>query len=726
MSASLRLRSPAKSCRMQSNNQPWLSPLAGFCLLIGSGMLASAAAIPPDTGPQAWQIEGKTSQPSTQPVIPAIVPTRMPSPMPEQELYDVEHYEVELYVDLGTPYLSGSVTLAFAAVSEPLGEIVLDFAESMTVTTAQWGGGSLILSLGIQRSGNHLTVDLPGSNPNWDSGTITVDFEGTPHFDGFYGFQFTQTPAGAPIAASLSQPWSARSWWPCKDDPRDKATYRTILHVPAGMTGVSNGRLAALQDGGQTFVWEEDHPISTYHFSVAVTQYELLADVFVSGEDSLAIQHYVYPDFVEAASVDFASLPDMLEFCFANFGPYPFAGEKYGMALFEWEGAMEHPTCTSYGSHLVTGDGFYETIVLHELAHQWFGNLITCSDWTHTWLNEGFSTYAEALWAEQRYGFEDLQNFMAQRSNFTWWDEPLVRQPDDPDPWYYFHNMVYNKGAWVLHMLRHVIGDTQFQVCLQNYLNDPSLRYGVATTQDFVDICAAAVGQDLDWFFDQWLYWTVHPVYDISWSHAVPFDHRVQVTVSQVQPPDPVYGDLPFQMPLDLRLVSASLDTVVTVFNDQRVQTFEIEVPVHVVVVELDPGGWLLHEYSVITAALDRPAPAELPVQLLPPRPNPFNPLCLIRWESAVPSHDSIQIYDLQGHRLVARTLSQEPAGIREFLWDGRDGQGRACATGVYVYDITCQGGAAGGRGEQPDNQGGKSGLAPNVWRLKGKVTLAR
>jgi len=725
MSASYRLRLPLYSCLLKMSRL-YLPPLAGAILLFGWGIVASAAEASTDLVPQAWQFEGKSSPPSTQLGIPAIVTTRMPSPTPEQELYDVEHYEVEFFVDLETPYLSGTVTLTFSAVSGPLGEIVLDFAESMTVTTARWGGGSLILSLGVQHDGNHLTVDLPGSNPNWDSGTIIVDFEGIPQFDGFYGFQFSQTPAGAPIAASLSQPWSARSWWPCKDDPRDKATYRTILHVPAGMTGVSNGRLVAQLDGGLTFVWEEDYPISTYHFSVAVAQYELLESLFVSGEDSLAIRHYVYPDYVEAAIVDFASLPDMLEFCLANFGSYPFAGEKYGMALFEWEGAMEHPTCTSYGSSLVTGDGFYETILLHELAHQWFGNLITCSDWTHTWLNEGFSTYAEALWAEHRYGFEELQNFMTQRSNFTWWDEPLVRRPDDPDPWYYFHNMVYNKGAWVLHMLRHVIGDAQFQACLQNYLNDSSLQYGVATTQDFVDICGATVGEDLGWFFDQWLYWTVHPVYDISWSHAVPFDHRVQVTVSQVQLPDPVYGDLPFRMPLDLRLVSASFDTVVTVFNDQRVQTFEIEVPVHVVDIELDPDGWMLHEYTVITAALDRPAPMEFLVRLLPPRPNPFNPRCLIRWESDVSTHDTIHIYDLQGHRIVSRIRPPEPAGIREFLWDGCDGQGRACAAGVYVYDITCQAEAPGGHSEQPSNLRGKSRQAAHVWRLKGKVTLAR
>jgi hypothetical protein len=399
-----------------------------------------------------------------------------------------------------------------------------------------------------------------------------------------------------------------------------------------------------------------------------------------------------------------------------SFGPYPFPDEKYGMTMFEWDGAMEHPTCTSYGSILVTGDNHYDTIVMHELAHMWFGNLITCSDWTHTWLNEGFATYVEALWAEHLYGPEGLHQFMASRASFTWWDEPLVRLPDDPDPWYYFQNMVYHKGAWVLHMLRHTIGEAQFQACLQAYLNDPTLCYGTATTQDFVDICCTTVGQDLSWFFDQWLYWTVHPVYTVEWTHPEPFDNRVLLTLTQVQEPDPVHGNLPFQMPIDVRLMGPGMDMAVTVFNDQRVQTFEIDVTAGVTDVELDPDGWLLHEHSVVITGLGESVPAAQPVRLLPPMPNPFNPRCLIRWESQLPTRDVLNIYDVQGHRILSRVYPTQAAGMREFTWEGADQQGRACATGVYLYDVTC-------RAEGSES---KSATAPNTWRLKGKVTLSR
>jgi hypothetical protein len=291
-----------------------------------------------------------------------------------------------------------------------------------------------------------------------------------------------------------------------------------------------------------------------------------------------------------------------------------------------------------------------------------------------------------------------------------------VRDPNNPDPWYYFANMVYHKGAWVLHMLRHHIGDALFDQCLDNYLGTPELRYGVVVTQNLVDIFSATVGENLDWFFDQWLYWSVHPVYNITRSHATPFDGQVQITVSQLQNPDPVYGDSPFQMPLDLLLHGAGWDSLVTVFNDQRVQVYVVDVPTEITSINLDPHRWLLHAEETFTATWDEPPAPGADVVLLPPVPNPFNPHCTIRWESRVPTRDTLNLYDLQGHRIASSSYDERAAGLREFLWDGRNQHGQPCASGVYLYDITC-------RGSAPDGSSGK--VAP-TWRLKGKVTLSK
>ncbi|MFH1843716.1 MAG: M1 family aminopeptidase [bacterium] len=645
---------------------------------------------------------------------------KMPLPDPRQEYYDVTHYDIDLTVDMDAQYLSGSVIVNFSPVGQSLNELVLDFLSNMSVTSVRWRGG-WNMTLGYSREEDLLAINLPFSVPTWYDVRVEVAFEGSPEPDGFYGFQFGQTAAGNPIAASLSQPWSARSWWPSKDDPRDKATYSVTLRVPDGMIGVSNGVQDLAKDTAadgdpsktRTFYWEEIHPISTYHFSVAVADYEEIASTYTNGSEILDLVHFVYPELVAPATTDFAVLPDMLDFCIDRFGPYPFPDEKYGMAVFEWEGAMEHPTCTSWGSIMVTGDGYFGSVMLHELSHSWFGNLITVDDWTHNWLSEGLATYAQALWAEHKFGPNSYQSFMEQRNNFHGWAGPLVRDPDNPDPWYYFADMVYHKGAWVLHMLRHYLGDDPFQVCFDKYLEDPGIRYGTATSEDFVDACSAAAGEDLNWFFDQWLYWTVYPTYSITWNHNVPFDNQVLVTVEQRQDPDPVYGQLPFQMPLDLELQTASGNSTITVFNDQLSQTFTLPVDDLLQNIVLDPDGWLLFDQETFSAT-PPDVGGQQAVRLLPPSPNPFNPRCLLRWESDVPTRDNLEIFDLRGRRLLSHTFPRQSSGLREFVWNGCATNGEACANGIYLYRIDSQ------------RVGNSSGDSAGSWQLNGKITLNR
>lgn len=680
----------------------------------------------------AWY-EGKSQPP------PGWTPTGrtgLPVPDPRQLLFDVRHYDLWFYIDPEIEYIWGRTSLEFVPYHSGLQEIVLDFLNTMTVTSV------FSPSLGGTRDYDHaddlLVVDLEESLGVGEKHTLYIYFEGLPQPEGFMGFEFTTLDNGSPLAATVSEPWSARSWWPCKDVASDKATFSVNLSVPEGLKAVSNGALvnapdqgggrapvAATDDpfwqemvarasGGKDHViysWYESLPISTYHFSLAVTDYEVLEDIYMSGGDTLVIQHYVYPELVGPATADFAVLPEMLAFCEEKFGRYPFPGEKYGMALVEYGGAMEHPTATSFGSLLVTGDGYFESIILHELAHQWFGNKVTPRDWTHTWLSEGFATYAEALWAEHTGGGGDLQEFMRRRSHFEVWNDPLVRYDTSSNPWYYFNNMVYYKGAWVLHMLRRLIGDEDFFASLQLYLRFPYLSYGTAVSEFFVIICGIVTQEDLAWFFDQWLYWEVYPLYEVYIRNHVPSGFGpVDIILHQVQEPDPVYGDVPFQMYVDLQLSGAGLDTVVTVFNDQRLQTFTFELKEPVDQVVMDPGGWYLHRHTVM---VDVPqAGTVTPARLISAAPNPFNPHCLIRWDTTLATRDALSVYDVQGRRITTRSWPLRQAGPRQFVWQGRDDTGRACASGVYLFEITCRGGDV------------NAGVQPGLWRLAGKVTL--
>ena len=360
-----------------------------------------------------------------------------------------------------------------------------------------------------------------------------MQFWGQPQPDGLFGYQVDVTDAGKEVVATVSEPWSARSWWPCKDDPNDKASVTTNISVPVGMTGVSNG--VFMYQEGQTFTWMEPLPISTYLVSLAVSEYVELNEPYQGSAGNFDLTHFVFPHLVEEAQADFAILPDMLDFCGYVFGPYPFTGQPYGMTLCQWDQAMEHPTAVTYGHVLVTGDGQFETIIMHELAHMWFGNLITPVDWTHVWLNEGFATYAEALWAENKWGSSGLISFMRQHDwGHDYGNDTLIRNPNSSHPPYYFRPIAYHKGAWVLHMLRRQLGDMGFFASLNRYLNNPDLRFGNAHSDDFRQACEDATGQDLQWFFDQWLYRSTYPVFEMTWQQRL--DRREKPVQDQPVP----------------------------------------------------------------------------------------------------------------------------------------------------------------------------------------------
>jgi aminopeptidase N len=702
-------------------------------VFLASGVLAAPVfdAASPATWPDAAWYEGQARA-----VSPLPEPVRQPALDPRLSDYDVQHYDLWFYLVPEISMLWGRNGMILETVDEPLTQIVLDFRSTLMVMDIlappyPW-------PLSYTRDDTHLFIDLPDPLQPGQLGFLYIYFSGHPEPDGFFGFQFQSRPDGEPVMASVSEPWSAPSWWPCKDDPRDKATFSTTIFVADSLIAVSNGRLvgeskemagllpasedprlqrvlAGKDDSDRSWSWFEGIPLSTYHFSLAVSRYEVLTDTYVDAQgNTLPLRHYVYPDLVEEATADFAIMPEMIAFCEERFGPYPFPGQKYGMALFEWDGAMEHPTATSWGSVMVTGDGFFESLVLHELAHQWFGNLITPDDWTHCWLNEGFATYAEALWAEAQDGAGALRHFMELRSHFENWNDPLVRYPGNPNPEYYFNNIVYYKGAWLLHMLRRLLGDTTFFTCLRSYLDDPGLRYATATSEDFVDICEAVVGKDLSWFFDQWLYWDTYPIYRVTArSEMAAGPGPSDIIIQQIQEPDPVYGVQPFRMPVDLRLHFGGRDTLVTVFNDLLQQTYSFVLDAPVTAVEVDPSEWLLNKAQVIPVGVGEP-PAQ-PVRLLAAAPNPFNPRCRIRWEASLPTRDKLAIYDLQGRRVALRSWPLRPAGLRAFTWEGSDDQGRDCASGVYLFVVTCQDAAGTGPSDSSPPH-----------RLSGKITLGR
>ena len=683
--------------------------LALALLVLSAGFLAAVALAVPAPVPETWSLEGKSqARPKTD---AGRSDGKAPTIHPLQELVDILHYTNYVLLEHETGFIGTTTLVTFKRLDPDLEKLVLDFSSDMTCTSVA-GLEPYYDPLPFVHEDDLLTITLDGETASQATPTLLVTTEGTPEPDGLYGLQFNERADGGIVAASLSEPWSARSWWPCKDEPSDKATFDVSLYVPAGMTGVSNGieldapathpylgseaqttaeTIVAEQIGERTehdaTHWHEPLPISSYLFSVTAADYVRLESVYVDADgDSLPLVQYVYPELVEEAVIDFAPVPDMLAWCEKTFGPYPFPGQKYAHALFDWDGAMEHPTAVTYSSIFLTGDNYYDTIILHEMAHHWFGDLVSCEDWTHTWLNEGFATYAEGLWKQHVQGGNALKWFMSARRDFSWYNGPLVRDPDVAYASYYFSGIVYNKGAWLLHMLRTEIGDETFFEILRDYPNDRHVAYGTADSDFFAHFCSRKTGRDLGWFFDQWLYRETCPELSVTWTNVGDeLSPMVWVRIEQTQPTDPYAGDDPFIFDLDLRFLTDEGDYEVTVRVDERIQYFHIDTPAAAEGLTVDPDLLVLKTCDVTTDV--EPASTRM-LMLRAPAPNPFAGRSVIAWTTPLGGGDALTIYDARGRRVRDWHLAGGKAGERRVVWDGLDGDGRRVASGTYVYTV--------------------------------------
>src|SRR5262249_18976822 len=453
-----------------------------------------------------------------------------------QLAYDVTWYDLDLTFTPAGAQVSGTVRVQAKVLAGPLTALDLDLNASLSVTAVT----SASLAASFARAGDLLTVNLDRAYATGQQVDVRVTYQGSP-VAGSFGFTVVN---GRQLIWSLSEPYGARTWWPCKDSPDDKADSVTIRYtVPTGMITTANGtQLSATDNGIQAVTrWRESYPISTYLVSIASYPYTHTVDWYrPSPTDSMRIDFFNYPETAPGAAPVQAKVKTMLGAYAARFGPYPFLAEKYGHAQFQFSGGMEHQTCTSLGS-------FAEYVVAHELGHQWWGDLVTCHDFHHVWLNEGFATFMESIWAES-YGGPGA--YHADLFLNKYYGPGTVYVPDDQNVGRIFDsNLSYDKGSWVLNMLRHVLGDPVFFDCMLHYR---AVRaYGNATTEDFRAACEAASGRDLTKFFQQWVYGERYPVYRTSWtSHAAGGGYDVALTLEQRQ------SWQLFTMPVDVRVTT--------------------------------------------------------------------------------------------------------------------------------------------------------------------------
>ncbi len=599
--------------------------------------------------------------------------------------FDAVYYKLEFDIGIEPNSFNGKATEKFISQSDGLNHIDLDFDSYLTIVGISGDAAS------YERTDYILSLELNQMFNTGDTIAVVIEYQGIPRTSGFYaGFWFATHGSiydgtYSPVIFTLSEPFGARSWWPCKDDPGDKPeSMDIIITIPEDtyngheLYAVSNGTLVetvAHDDNTRTFHWHEQYPIATYLVSLAISNYEIYSEWYITAEnDSMPVIYYVYPERMASALENYGSTVDMIATYSDRFVQYPFFEEKYGMANFGWGGAMEHQTVTSMGSM-----NFW--VVAHELAHQWFGDLVTCADFHHIWLNEGWATYLEAIYAEKLYG---EHNYHAYMNDITYFRQGSTIYVEDPLNENVFDLIVYDKGAWVLHMLRHVMGDTLFFSATKSYLNDLRFNYRAATTEDFQGVMEQYYGESLGWFFQQWIYGMGYPTYQYGWTYQEEGDQYViDLTIRQTQ--KSYQAEEVFTMPLDIMIMTipGPVRDTVRVWNDQRVQSYQFRTDKKPGSVVLDPDNWVLQQNERITNITDEDNLLPLIYQLEQNYPNPFNATTTIKFTLPATENVSLDIYNIQGKH-VAHLLSEEVlAGEHKVVWDAGN-----ISSGVYYYQI--------------------------------------
>ncbi len=495
-----------------------------------------------------------------------------------QRNYDTQHIRLELIINQEQKSIAGKATITVIPLKANFSSLEFH-ARNMEIQNVKLVNQD---ELALTADSETVAIALPSSYEMEDTVTVVITYFTRPT-EGVYFNEPTEDKPETPFQIySHSEPIDARCWFPCYDEPDDKLTSEIIATVSDNFFLLSNGKLLSTEhdpkEHTKTFHWLQSKPHSTYLISFVAGEYSEIKD----NSDKVPLSYYVYKNQVEIASNSFGKTPRMME-CFQKRFGYPYPWDKYAQIIISGYQAagMEHTSATSLYDRTIHNDRAHldmtsDDLVSHELAHQWFGDLVTCRDWSHLWLNEGFATYAEILFKEYDAGIDEAQYAIYQDQKFYLeMVDPKFYQPivyeNFIHPEEMFNYIEYQKAGLVLHALRGVVGDSLFFLSLKTYLN--RLAFQSVVTSDFHQVVEEVSGQKLDWFFNQWLYQGGHPKLVVK-SQWLPETQIVQLFVRQIQ--EDSLGLVPkiFQMPIDLEIFSDAERLNEKIFLTAREDTF--------------------------------------------------------------------------------------------------------------------------------------------------------
>jgi len=589
--------------------------------------------------------------------------------------FDALHLNIDLHPNIEDLTFTAEVTMSAAIMEDSLESIILDnFVLSMD---------SVFVNDDVaeyRSTATTLTITLPEGLSIGDTMIVNIAYHGLIRPNNEIGtIMYSEVRDNL---YTFGEPYRTRGWVICYDKPFDKVTSTMIVTLPNEYKVLSNGSLTSIEDAGDGMnrtTWTNEYPISTYLLSVCAAQYTIL-ELEPAGENDTPLEMWALPGDSAAVMESMGHTGEMLEYFENLFGPYPFG--KYSVAEATLNLNEEHQTCTTMQEAVSVGGNRFEWIIAHELAHQWWGDMVGPFTFDDIWLNEGLTTYCDLMWM----GRNDDETFYAwmNRAAERYFGEDRDRRRYaiyDPPSGFIFGSAIYNKGAWVMHMLRYVMGDEDFFTGWRAY--GDAYAYGSATTSELQAAMEEASELDLTDFFEQWVYRGGYPVYSVTNFDVIEAEDgtfAVEFDIEQQQTRAPLYT-------LALQFVFYNQESDTTIQFEMAPEANQ-----HLMVEGLtfepdeygfDPNNWVLCNFVDNTAVGENAPSIPAKFSLSPAYPNPFNSTAVIEYNIPFQTEINLAVYNQLGQKVQVLAHGSQSAGSQTAVLHGAD-----IPTGLYFIRL--------------------------------------
>ncbi|KIA88308.1 M1 family aminopeptidase [Kaistella jeonii] len=565
--------------------------------------------------------------------------------------YDLKYQRLELSLDPAAQFVSGTVTSHFQA-KQNMSSIYFDLSNVLTVSEVKYHGANLTFT---QLSSKELKIDFPVNIPASTLDSLSVKYSGAPDTAGSAGDAFTvSTQGGTPVLFTLSEPYGAQEWFPTKQSMNDKIEKVDMkITTPSQYNVASNGKLFSetITGSNKLTFWQTNYPIPAYLIALGITNYTKINDTM--GTPPFPFVNYLYPATTANTTImsNIAYTKNIMEMFEIYLGPYPYRNEKYGHMEFGWGGGMEHATMSSMGA-------WSRSIIAHELAHQWFGDKVTCGAWNDVWLNEGFATYGATL-ANEKLLMTNAQ-FMTYLSNeitnitsSTGGSVYVADSNLNNNNVLFSSRLSYSKGGYALKMLKWILGDEVFYSALRDYHSRPNLAYKYVKTADFKNSLLLSTGKDFTKFFNDWIYGQGYPTYTIKWNQNA--DQILRFKVSQIQSNASVSF---FELPLPIKVNGTGGQVAYLVLdNTINNQNFAKTVGFPVASVQFNYEYQIVQKNSTVTKDTGILAVGNSEKEAVKIYPNPVRNQITI---TGISKAQSFEIYSMEGKLIKAGKYSSD------------------------------------------------------------------